>query len=92
MRIWVEGWAANLLGKNLFGWLVAFVLIYTISLCALSLILIIVKGRAFGLVTMTMHILVILVALDRTQPGQLAKDFFEKFGGGDADARIDFFK
>ena len=41
---------------------------------------------------MTMHILVILVALDRTQPGQLAKDFFEKFGGGDADARIDFFK
>jgi AmpE protein len=41
---------------------------------------------------MMVHMLVLLGAFDRTQPGQLAKDFLEKFRGGDMADCIDFLK
>jgi AmpE protein len=74
------------------GWLAAFVLIYALPLASLTLILLIAAGSVFGLATMMVHILVLLVALDRTQPGQLTKDFIEKFRGGDMAECIDFLK
>ncbi|MDA0280480.1 MAG: regulatory signaling modulator protein AmpE [Proteobacteria bacterium] len=65
---------------------------YALPLALLILILFIASGSVFGLATMMVHILVLLVAFDRTQPGQLAKDFLEKFRGGDMAECIDFLK
>ena len=89
-RCLVEDWASNRVDNIPLGWLAAFILIYGLPLASLALTLFIAKGSVFGLVTMMVHILVMLVAFDRTQPGQLAKDFLEKFTGGDMDACIDF--
>lgn len=91
-RCRVEDWAASLVDKLPLGWLVAFVLIYAIPLASLTLILFISSGAVFGLATMMVHILVLLVAFDRSQPGQLAKDFLEKWKRGDMTACIDFLK
>lgn len=91
-RCRVEDWAANFVDKIPLGWLAAFVLIYALPLASLTLILYIATGSVFGLATMMVHILVLLVAFDRTQPGQLAKDFLEKFRTGDMADCIDFLK
>ena len=91
-RYRVEDWATNFVDKIPLGWLAAFVLIYALPLASLTLILFIAAGSVFGLATMMVHILVLLVALDRTQPGQLTKDFIEKFRGGDMAECIDFLK
>ena len=91
-RCRVEDWASKRLDNMPLGWLAAFILIYGLPLASLALILFIAKGSVFGLATMMVHILVMLVAFDRTQPGQLARDFLEKFRGGDMDACIDFLK
>lgn len=91
-RCRVEDWSANFVDKIPLGWLAAFVLIYALPLACLTLILFICAGSFFGLATMMLHILVLLVAFDRTQPGQLAKDFLEKFRAGDMTVCIKFFK
>ena len=91
-RCLVEDWTTNFVDKIPLGWLAAFVLIYALPLASLTLILFIAAGSVFGLATMMVHILVLLVALDRTQPGQLTKDFIEKFRGGDMAECIDFLK
>lgn len=91
-RCRVEDWASSLVEKIPLGWLAAFVLIYALPLASLALILFIAAGTVFGLATMMVHILVLLVAFDRTQPGQLAKDFLEKWKEGDMSACIDFLK
>ncbi len=91
-RCRIEDWAADLVNKTSLGWLAAFVLIYGLPLLSLALILFLTAGSVFGLVTMVVHILILLVAFDRTQPGQLAKNFLEKFRGGDMGACIDFLK
>lgn len=89
-RCRVEDWAASLGGKIPYVWLAPFALIYALPLVALAVILFIVQGSVFGLATMVVHILVLLVAFDRTQPGQLAKDFLEKWRAGDMSVCIDF--
>lgn len=91
-RCRVEDWAANLVDKMPLGWLAAFFLIYALPLASLALILFITAGSIFGLATMMVHTLVLLVAFDRTQPGQLAKDFLEKFREGDMGSCIDWLK
>lgn len=91
-RCWIEDWSAKFVDKIPLGWLAAFVLIYALPLASLTLILFIATGRVFGLATMMVHMLVLLGAFDRTQPGQLAKDFLEKFRGGDMADCIDFLK
>ena len=91
-RCLVEDWTTNFVDKIPLGWLAAFVLIYALPLVSLTPILFIAAGSVFGLATMMVHILVLLVALDRTQPGQLAKNFIEKFRRGDMADCIDFLK
>ena len=91
-RCWIEDWFAKFADKIPLGWLAAFVLIYALPLASLTLILFIATGRVFGLATMMVHMLVLLGAFNRTQPGQLAKDFLEKFRGGDMADCIDFLK
>lgn len=89
-RCRMENWAANLEDKIPYAWLAPIVLIYALPLVSLAVILFITQGSVFGLATMLVHMLILLVAFDRTQPGQLAKDFLEKWRAGDMQACIYF--
>lgn len=91
-RCRVEDRTSGLVEKMPLAWFAGFLLIYALPLISLALILFIAKDSIFGLATMVVHILVLLVAFDRTQPGQLAKDFLKKWREGDMTACIAFLK
>ncbi len=65
-------------------WLVPVASIYALMLLSLLMLLQIVSGIFYGSVTMLIHIWVLLVALDRTQPGKLAKEFLSRWRRGDS--------
>lgn len=67
-------------------WRLSTIIIYGAPLVILIAALLLASGRAFGIPTMVLHILVLLVAFDRTQPGQLAADFMAKWGSNDYEA------
>lgn len=72
------------------GWVAALALVYAIPLLALTILLVFIAGSLFGLLTMLVHILVVLVALDRTQPSQQADDFLKLWKEGDMAACTEF--
>lgn len=65
------------------NWIVGALIIYGVPLVILVAALLLANGRAFGVPTMVLHILVLLVAFDRTQPGKLAADFMDKWKSRD---------
>ena len=67
-------------------WVAALLLIYGIPLAILIALLFMLSGRFFGLPVMALHILVLLIAFDRTQPGHLAKEFLQRWSAGDEEA------
>lgn len=79
----MEAVTSNIAGKISSGWLLGMIAIYAVLLVFLAFILFLTGDRLFGLLTMLVHILVLLVAFDRTQPGKLASDFLEKWKAGD---------
>lgn len=78
LRTWLEGLTENA-RSSANGWLLSVVLIYFILLGLLSFILWLANGVAFGIPTMLVHILVVLIAFDRTQPGMLAREFLDRW-------------
>lgn len=89
-RCRVEDWTSAMNDKFSLAWLAAPLLIYAIPSISLVVILILVDDSLFGLMTMLVHILVLLVALDRTQPGQQAKGFLKRWRAGQMSACVDF--
>jgi len=73
-RCRVEDWAANFVDKIPLGWLAAFVLIYALPLASLTLILFIATGSVFGLATMMVNILVLLVAFDQANSRRIFRE------------------
>lgn len=67
-------------------WLASIVLIYGIPLLGLAILLWFVADSLLGIPTMLVHILVLLIALDRTQPGDMAREFLRRWNNGDYEA------
>jgi AmpE protein len=65
------------------SWIVPVIIIYSLPLLVLGIILFAVNGMAFGLLTMLVHIIVLLIVLDRTQPSKLASEFLARWRKGD---------
>ncbi len=68
------------------GWRIAVLLLFVIPLLVLALVLWLVSDLMFGLLTLLVHIFVLLVAIDRTQPGLLAEGYLQKWKDGDLEA------
>ncbi len=75
--------AAGVAGFRPLGWLVPLLVVYGLPLLLLGLLLLALDGRWLGIPSVLAHILVVLVAFDRTQPGRLARRFLEKWRGDD---------
>lgn len=67
-------------------WVAALLLIYGLPLLVLLALLVILDGQLAGLPTMVLHVLVLLVAFDRTQPGHMAKEFLRRWNDADEEA------
>lgn len=74
--------------KDSMGWLLPVITIYSIPIFLLALLLWFVADQGFGLPTMLIHLLVLLVAFDRTQPLKLASEFLVRWRAGDMQACI----
>lgn len=84
--------AAQRVARNAAVWWPALALVYALPLLFLGLLLQLAREQAFGLFTMLIHILVVLMAFDRTQPGKLARDFLDLWSGGDEEAATAFLR
>lgn len=79
----MEEFTADTASKLSFGWLLGIVLMYAIPLFVLLLIMLFTAELAYGIPTMLLHVIVLLIAFDRIQPGKLARVFLEKWDAGD---------
>jgi AmpE protein len=84
----IEALTEGLASKLSSAWFLGVVLIYGFPLLVLAVISLLLDERGFGIPTMAIHILVLLVAFDRTQPGKLASDFLEKLREGDIEGCV----
>ncbi|MEQ8314440.1 MAG: regulatory signaling modulator protein AmpE [Gammaproteobacteria bacterium] len=66
------------------------VFIYGIPLLLVGVLLLLLQDIAFGLFTMALHMLVLLIAFDRTQPGNLVNCFLQHWRRGDTGACKDY--
>ncbi|PCJ24459.1 MAG: hypothetical protein COA96_09435 [SAR86 cluster bacterium] len=87
-RCRMDNFTSGLVAKSNLGWLLAIVVLYAVPMLCLGAVLLATGDRAFGLPTMIVHIFVLLIAFDRTQPGKLASDFLDKWKAGDMEACV----
>ena len=90
LRRLIEATFFRLESRAKISWLVPVASIYALMLLSLLMVLQIVSGTFYGFVTMLIHIWVLLVALDRTQPGKLANEFLSRWRRGDSQGTLLF--
>jgi len=88
LRRKIEAGLSERSGRAGFAWMVPVIIIYALPLLALGFVLYAVSGVAFGLPTMLVHILVLLIVFDRTQPGKLASEFLARWRTGDVEGCV----
>ncbi|MEQ8955733.1 MAG: regulatory signaling modulator protein AmpE [Gammaproteobacteria bacterium] len=87
LRSWLQETTSKF-GDRPNGWLLPVALTYVLLLGLLAFVLWLANGLVFGIATMLVHIMVVLIAFDRTQPGMMAREYLDRLGAqGDQEAR-----
>ena len=86
----VEKQTAETAAKLTNGWWLTLLLVYGVPMLAVAGLLLLADEVFFGLLVMLVHILVLLIAFDRTQPGKLASDFLQLWKQGDQAACTEY--
>ncbi|MEX2131944.1 MAG: regulatory signaling modulator protein AmpE [Pseudohongiellaceae bacterium] len=86
LRNWLENRSAGLVDRYDNGWLATMVLVFLVPLIFLGIVLWLVDGLVFDLLTIGIHIMVLLFAIDRTHPGMLAQNYLDRWREGDFEA------
>jgi len=79
----VEQLTAKSAPKLTHGWWLPLLIVYAVPLLVVAALILFLQDIFFGIVVMLVHILVLLIAFDRTQPGKLASDFLVLWKQGD---------
>ena len=87
-RCKIDSFTSDSMEKISQAWLLSAAIIYLVPILFLTLLLLLAEGAVYGLLTMLIHILVLLIAFDRTQPGKLASDFVTKWKEGNMEACV----
>lgn len=87
-----EAWAASLNLSTTLHSALSLLLVYGIPILVLVALLWLANDAAFGLPAMLLHILVLLVVLDRTQPGKLTAEFLERWNAGDLQGSANYLR
>ena len=82
----VEQLTAKSPPKLTHGWWLPLLIVYAVPLLVVAALILFLQDIFFGIVVMLVHILVLLIAFDRTQPGKLASDFLVLWKQGDVAA------
>ncbi len=85
-RCKVEEFCSETAAKVRMAWSIGILAIYAIPMLCLAVLLLITGDNFYGLPTMIVHILVLLIAFDRNQPGKLVSEFLERWQAGDMEA------
>ena len=64
--------------------------IYGVLLGAVMVLEALAEGVFYGVATMLLHLFVLLFAMDRTQPGRLARDFLKSWSAGNRQGCVDY--
>jgi|TARA_B110000263_G_C15216176_1_gene467634 AmpE protein len=86
----IEHQLADCTAKYAKAWWISLVIIYIIPILVLVGLLVLLDNQFFSLPTMLLHILVLLIAFDRTQPGQMVAEFLERWRKGNLESCVEF--
>jgi AmpE protein len=64
--------------------------IYGVLIAIIIILGSLAEGAFYGLATMLLHLVVLLFAMDRTQPGRLVRDFLRSWNAGDRQGCINY--
>lgn len=72
------------------AWAWGILLIFLIPLSVLILVLLLLNGVLFGLLTLVVHVMVLLMAFDRIHPGLLAEEYLARWRAGDLEGSCQY--
>jgi len=72
------------------AWIAGLLILLILPLLVLLLVLTLLEGLFFGLATMAVHVLILLMAFDRTHPGLIVQEYLDHWREGDFEACIHY--
>ncbi len=86
LRRRIEQYVSNLPSNFRLAWLIGTIIVYATPTFLLVVLLLVVADSAYGVLTMIIHILVLLMTFDRIQLGRLVSNFLSNWNDADMEA------
>ena len=83
LRQGIDKITSNLVNPDGIAWVIGLLAIFLIPMAGLLAILVLIENWLFGLVSLFVHVLILLMAFDRIHPGSLAQGYLLHWREGD---------